>query len=44
VEYVGLALVISMLMTAVGTAVDSALGERIAHVLVERLISAVSGN
>ena len=44
VEYVGLALVISMLMAAVGSAVDSALGERLAHALVERLVGAVSGN
>lgn len=43
VEYVGLALVVSMLMTAVASAVDSALGERLARAVIERLISFVSG-
>lgn len=43
VEYVGLALVVSMLMTAVGAAVDSALGDRLAHAMVEQLVGAIVG-
>lgn len=42
VEYVGLALVISMLTAAIGSAIDSALGERLARAVVERLIAAVA--
>jgi Flp pilus assembly pilin Flp len=42
VEYVGLGVVVSMLMAAGATAVDSALGERLARAIVERLIDAVT--
>lgn len=42
VEYVGLGVVVSMLMAAAASAVDSALGERLATALVERLIDAVA--
>lgn len=42
VEYVGLALVVSMLMTGAASAVDSALGERLARAIVERLVALVS--
>lgn len=41
VEYVGLAMVVSMLMAAVASAVDSAMGERLARALVERLVASV---
>lgn len=42
VEYVGLGVVVSMLMAAAASAVDSALGERLARLLVERLVDAVT--
>jgi len=42
VEYVGLAVVVSMLMAAMASAVDSELGARLAKAVVEALISAVS--
>ena len=42
VEYVGLAVVVSMLMAAVASAVDSALGERLATAIVERMVASVS--
>ena len=42
VEYVGLALVVSMLMTAIATAVDSALGDQLAHAIVTQLVHAVN--
>jgi hypothetical protein len=41
VEYVGLALVISMLMASVGAAIDSAWGERLATAIAKRLVAAV---
>ena len=43
IEYVGLGLVVSMLMAAVASAIDSAMGERLATAIVERLIEFVSG-
>jgi hypothetical protein len=42
VEYIGLALVVSSLMAAVATAVDSSAGARIAGALVDRLVSAIT--
>ena len=41
VEYVGLGLVVSMLMASVATAIDSAMGERLARAIVERMIELV---
>lgn len=41
VEYVGLGLVVSMLMASVATAIDSAMGERLARAIVERMIEMV---
>lgn len=43
VEYVGLGLVVSMLMTAVASAIDSSMGEKVASAIVERLVAFVSG-
>lgn len=43
VEYIGLGVVVSLLMASVASAVDSALGERLARALVVRLIELVSG-
>jgi Flp pilus assembly pilin Flp len=42
VEYVGLALVIATLMAAATSVVDSALGDKLAHVIVQQLVRAVS--
>lgn len=41
VEYVGLALVVSAMMAAIGGAVDSALGDRMAHAIVRHLLDRV---
>lgn len=43
VEYVGLALVVSMLMASLASAVDSAMGERFARAVLTRLVGFVSG-
>lgn len=41
VEYVGLALVVSMLMTAIASAIDGALGQQLASAIARRLVEAV---
>ena len=43
VEYVGLALVVSALMGSIAGAIDSALGARLAHAIVRRILDRVGG-
>jgi Flp pilus assembly pilin Flp len=42
IEYVGLALVVSMLMAALASAIDSAMGEQLARALIKRLVDAIN--
>ncbi len=41
VEYVGLAMVVSLLMGSIGGAIDSEAGERLAEAIVEKMIAAL---
>jgi hypothetical protein len=43
VEYVGLAIVVSMLFAAAASAIDSATGQHLANAIVTRLVNAVVG-
>jgi Flp pilus assembly pilin Flp len=44
VEYVGLGVVVSMLMAAAASVVDSSAGERLAQAIVNRLLDQISGS
>lgn len=44
VEYVGLGALSAMLVTGIATAIDSAAGDRLAAVVIRRLLAAVSGD
>jgi hypothetical protein len=42
VEYIGLGVVVSMLMAAVASVIDSAAGERLANAIVSKLLEQIT--